>query len=505
VNDKETPAAETPDELTPEVKDEDLGPIRIETTGETKRKVTITVPARQTTVYVSNAIRKLAREVSVPGFRKGKAPRGRLEAVLGEGALIEQAREDLIRAETSSALADADLNPLTMDLDDAPDFIEGEDFTFSVNIEISPDVPDIQWKDWKLEYEKSLVDRERIERYMERLAMNAGDPQTIDGRPLETGDSGFFHIKVREVETDRLLSQDHITPVIGWNDFLPGFDEQVIGMATGESREFELEVGAEEEKTKRKIQVELFRIERREPIEINDETAADKFGVADLAELKEHLWLSLEDQLRRENEDKKRRKLTDMLIDAVETMPVPESMVEDRYDNLKREMERDLKTNANMEWDEYMEKLGDKGVEELEERMKTDSARAARLEYAQQKIADTESITVQPREANRAFEGFAQMNRLEIKDIKRLSGDEEFISGFMSGILKNKVMLHLVDEVPESPTNPEEELISSEALKKQYVREPEKPEEEFEAPVEALADEPEAPAEEPSEPEQPAE
>lgn len=298
-----------------------------------KRGYNITVSADELAAKVDAKLKEAQPEVEMKGFRKGKVPMALLKKQFGPRVLGEAMQESVDEAMQSHFNDSGDRPAMQPEVKMTnEDWKEGDDVEVTMNYERLPDVPDVDFKDIKLEKLVAKVDASEVDEALENLAKSANNfEDRKKGSKAKDGDQVVINFlgKVDDVPFEGGQADDYPL-VLGSNSFIPGFEEQLVGAKAGDdvvvNVKFPDEYGAENLAGKDAVfECTVNAVKEAKPAEINDELAT-QFGAEDLAGLK----AQVEERLGAEYAGAARQVLKRQLMDALDEtvkFELPPSMV----------------------------------------------------------------------------------------------------------------------------------------------------------------------------------
>jgi trigger factor len=382
---------------------------------ESRARVEVEVPAEQVDRGVQRAARGLARELKMPGFRKGKAPPSLVIQRLGYGAVLQEAIRDSLPEWYEQGLLGSGLNPVgdpSIEIVSAPE-AEGEPLSFEFEIGVRPEAKLGEYKGLEVGRAKpeppaEIVDRE-IERIragfarlepVERVA-GEGDVLLIDFEGLVDG-KAFEGGKA----SDYLLE-------LGSGQLIEGFEEQLTGAGAGERREVEVTFPDDYQAEKLAGQDAVFVVEVKEVREkvlpgLDDDFASEASEFDTLAELREDIGKRVAEVVEERAEQDFRVAAVDAAV-AAATVEMPETLIAARTEERWERVERQL-TARGMSPDAYLQMQG-KTREELLEESKPDAERELKREAVLAAIVEAEGIDVTEEEMVEALAHTAEHER----------------------------------------------------------------------------------------------
>lgn len=359
----------------------------------------ILVPPEEVARAQDSVFKDYARHVTVPGFRRGKAPRKLVERMIDPGSLKEEAVEKLIRNAFRQALEETGLRPYGTPTVDSPEFLDDDAFRFNATIPLPPEV---QIGDYQgIEVRRTLVPitDQMIESELTRMQEQAARFEEVPSAAQE-GDRIQASVKITvEGEVVEEAQGQNTWLIVGAN--FPEFDQNVIGIAPGEERTFTFTYPAEmEDEAKAGKQAEgivaVQRVQRRLVPDLDD-VFAQSLGHTDLAELKGELRRQLEEMATRQADDFVERELLEQAVTRA-SIDFPDAMVDEEVaasmDGLIKEVER-----RRITLDDYLQSAG-KSLSELESELAEDSRRKIKNSLVLMKIAEENQIAVTPEDVD---------------------------------------------------------------------------------------------------------
>ncbi len=418
--------------------------------------VEISVSAEDFKKAVMDSYFKNRQKIQVPGFRKGKAPKHLIESLYGKDFFYEDAFEAIFPDEVDAAYKEAGIRPVDQpkDLDvKTMSDTEGLDFTF--NVTVRPEISLKQYKGIEAEKEPVEVTEEEIDGEIKYMLDRGSRIVDVDDRPAKDGD-----IVVIDFEgfTDGVPfdggKAEKYNLTIGSKQFIPGFEEQIIGHSIGE--EFDINVKfpedyAEELASKDAVfKIVLHEIKYKEMPELDDEFAKDQDydTVADLREgVKSDLTAHKEEHAQHHFEDN----IIEKLCENVEG-EIPEIMFENKARDNISDFEQRVKQQG-ISLDLY---LGYMGMDEksFREMMKEKAVNDVKYELAVEKIVALEELKASEEEVEKEYTDMAEQYKLDVEKIKSIIPTEAVEEQVKR---RNAAKLVFDTAVPVAPAEKEEE------------------------------------------------
>ena len=329
----------------------------VETVEDSRTKLTVTVEAGKVDEAIKAAFKKLAKEVRIPGFRPGKAPRKMLEQALGSDYVLSQAAEDLINDTYALALDQEGLRVMgEANFEDPEDLVEGKDFAYSVVVETRPTFglssTDIEIKMPPRETTEAEI-YAQIEDSRERLA----GLEPVEDRAVEADDFVMISFtSTLDGEDYEGSSIDKYMYELGRGYMPQEFEEALIGANPGDKvvAEFVVEdTGANTEYAGKTLHfdIDVHEIKKKVLPEVNDDFAVSA-GFENLEDMRKEIKEYIESQKQQSYDRVMDERLVSELADKLEG-EAPEALVESRKASMKREFENMLK-ERDIEFDQYL-------------------------------------------------------------------------------------------------------------------------------------------------------
>ncbi len=386
-----------------------------------KVKLEVTIESEEVNEALNQAYRKVVKDMELPGFRKGRIPRKVLEARFGKEVLHSDALDILIPRNYSRAVEESGIEPI--DQPEIEDFhiAEDEPATFSAEVEVKPEVELGEYTGFEIEREEITVDEEEIEEQLERLQEEHSQLASVDREDVQFGDhvvidyEGFV-----QGEPISGGSAEEFVLEIGSGDFIPGFEEELIGLEIREEP-YEIDVTFPEDYDEdlagkdAVFKVTIKEIKEKEVPELNDEFIDEVTEFETLEEFKE----DFRERLLEHKEHHQRHELEDEIIEkAAENaeIDVPEKMVESELDNMLQQMAQNLQSQG-IDLDTYFE-YQNLTEEEWRADNRDIALRRAKQNLVLEAIAAKEGIEVSDEEIEEKLAEIAEESDQDIEQIK---------------------------------------------------------------------------------------
>ena len=402
---------------------------------EAKLKMEFT--AEEFDAATDKVFQKNRKDFQIPGFRKGKAPRGIIEKHYGEGLFFEDAINELFGTNYPKALADNNLDVIDNPKVDFGELGKGKPLTMDITVALSPVVDVKEYKGLKVDQVKETVTDEEVDKEIEALRKRNARNVVVE-REAKDGDTVNFDyagfIGEEQFQGGTAEKQDL---KLGSGMFIPGFEEQVVGKKAGEDFDvnvtFPDDYGAKDLAGKDAVfHCKIHEVREEQLPEVNDDFAADVSEYDTLAELKEHTKEDLQKTKDETHKNDAQNALVDKLYKENE-FDIPDVMVEDEITSSVNELDQQLKYQG-MSIDMYLKYLG-KDMDALRSEMKEDAHEKVAKRILLKSIADTENIEVSDDELQAELQRLADQYQMDVNKVKENIGESNM------GMVKNDIKL----------------------------------------------------------------
>ena len=393
-----------------------------------KAKLTFTVPAEQFDEAMQKAYLKLRGRINVPGFRKGKAPRSLIERMYGEGVFYDDAFEMVFPDVYEAAVKEYDLHPVDRPEIDLDEIGAGKDLKFHLEVFVRPDVKLGDYKGLTVEAEQQKLTDEMIDARISQDQDKASRTIDVEDRPVQDGDT---------VNLDYAGTVDGVAFAggtaekqmlkIGSHTFIPGFEEQMVGMNIGEEKDLQVkfpeEYHAEELKGKDAVfHVKVNGIQVTEKPELDDDFAADISEFSTFAEYKESIVKELTEQINRSNDIAAENALVEKAVENAE-MDVPQAMIDDQADYMVREMAMRM-SYQGLKMEDYLKYTG-QTMEGMKAMYKPEAEKRVKTELVIDAIRKAEKLEPGETEIEKAIADQAERSGMDVENFKKNLTDEQ--------------------------------------------------------------------------------
>lgn len=416
---------------------------------ENEATLKITAPAVEVNAGYKKAVQKIADQANIPGFRKGKAPRAIIEMHYGKEAVKQEAFEIVANKAYSEALDQEKLIPVSDPKVEESTFEEGKDMELTIKVTLKPEPELGEYKGLHVEKKEVEVTDEQVDAQIkdmmgrdakmvvaeEGAVIEKGDfaiidfAGTVDGEPFSGGEGKGYPLEV------------------GSNSFIPGFEDQLVGLSKGDSTDVEVtfpeDYFVKDLAGKEAIfKVNIQDVKRKELPELNDEYVASKTDFKTVEELranyKERMQKAAEANAKAEYE----HELIDLAV-ANAKFSVPEIMIEDKISQMVEEMKMSLESRK-MSLDMYMQYTG-LDMAKIRENQRPVAEENVKTDLVLDAIAKAEDIQVDMADVDAEIAAISAQHGASPEEVKKIIKGNGTMGLLLANILRRKAAHVVID------------------------------------------------------------
>lgn len=402
--------------------------VQVENLEKNMAKLTIEVSAEELEKALQSAYLKQKKNISIPGFRKGKVPRAMIEKMYGAGVFYEDAANALIPQAYSQAAEESKLDIVSRPEIHVEQIEKGKPFIFTAEVAVKPDVTLGEYKGVAVPVSHTEVTDEEVEAELKKEQEKNSRTITVEDRAAEKGDIVTIDFEgTVDGETFQGGSGKDYPLTLGSGTFIPGFEDQLVGAKAEDVVDvhvtFPEDYNSEELKGKAAVfKCTVHKIETKELPELDDDFAKDVSEFDTLEEYKN----SLREDLKKKKEDEAKREKENAAVDkavANAQMEIPDAMLDTQAAQMVDNFARRLSAQG-MSMEQYMQYTGQNAAA-LQEQMKPQALKQIQTRLVLEKVVQVENIQISDERLEEEFEKMAKMYGMEKDKLKEILGDAE--------------------------------------------------------------------------------
>lgn len=409
----------------------------------------ITLPAEEVNKGFKKAVAKIVGQVNIPGFRKGKAPRNIIEMHYGKEAVKQEAFELVANQCYTEALEQEKLIPVSDPKVEDSVFEENKDMELTIKVTLKPEVKLGDYKELHVEKEAVEVTDEAVEEQVQGLrSRHAKMVEAEEGAVIEKGDFAIIDFAGTVDGEPFSGGEGKGYPLeVGSNSFIPGFEDQLVGLKKGDSTDVDVtfpeEYFVKELAGKQAIfKVNVQDVKRKELPELTDEYVAANSDCKTVEELR----ASYKERMQKAAENNAQIAYEKALIDlavANAEFEVPEIMIEDRVTQMIDEMRMSLEARK-LTLEQYMQYSGI-DMKQLRERQHDAAVENVKTDLVLDAIAKAENIQVSMEDVDSELSAIASQHGATLEDVKKIIKSNGTMGLLLANILRRKAAHVIID------------------------------------------------------------
>jgi trigger factor len=426
----------------------------VETLSPTRAKITVEVPFEELKPSLDAAYQAIAKQINIPGFRKGKVPPPVIDRQVGRGAVLDEAINEALPKLYVQALQDNELQPLAQPEIDVTKLEDNSLFEFTAEVDVRPSIEVPAYDALTVEVDAVEVSDEDVDTQVEELRERFATLKDVD-RPAADGDIVTIDLKAtRDGEAVEGGEVSGYSYKVGSGDMLEGIDEALRGLSAGEQATFSSELlGGDLSGEEVDVEVSLGAVKEQELPDLDDDFAQTASEFDTIEELRADVATRLERGKRLEQAAAARDAVLERLLDAAE-IPLPEGVVAEELAGRRQEIEQQL-TYAGMTMEQYLDnekQTIDEFEAELEKRVRD----AMASQFLLDEIARGEEIGVEQDELSQHLFRRAQQSGQNPDEFIKHMVEHNHIPEMVSEVVRGKALARIVEgaTVTDTAGNP---------------------------------------------------
>lgn len=409
-------------------------------------KLTVEVDAETFNKALDQAFKKVQKQLNVPGFRKGRVPRQIFEQRFGVESLYQDALDIVLPDAYSNAIDETGIEPVDQPEIDIEQIGKGQSLIFTADVTVKPEVKLGEYKGLEVPKVNTEVTDEDVEAELKELQKRHAELVVKEDEPAEQGDTVVIDFEgfVDGEAFEGGKAENHSLE-IGSDSFIPGFEEQLVGVKAGDEKEVQVtfpeEYHAEELAGKPAVfKVKVHEVKQLVLPELDDDFAVD---VDDEVETLDALKEKIENRLKGEKEHTAKHEVENAVIEkAAENaeIDIPEVMIDNEVERMVKEFDQRLQQQGlNLE---LYSQFSGQDIDSLKETMREDAEKRVRVNLTLEAIVKAENIDVTEEEVEKELQNMAEMYNMPVEQIQQILGST---AGIKEELKFNKAVQLLVD------------------------------------------------------------
>jgi len=433
----------------------------------------VEVPAERLDRAVRDATGRLSRRTRVAGFRPGKAPRPILERVLGPGAVLDEAVEQLVQATYRDAILEQGILPLANADVEIVEAVEGQPLKYKATVQVRPEVTLGDYQNFKFAPEIETVDAAKVDKVVEELRDQNATLRAVEDRGAQNGDWAVIGFRgTRDGVAFDGGTSERMPLIIGEDRLIPGFEANLIGLKSGDATAFDITFPEDYQEESLAGQQARFEVELKELREkvlpaADDEFARSMGNYADMAAL----TADVDERLHRNALDRARHEFSDKIIEyavANATLELPDILVDQEVEVMHDEFRSSLARQGIAE-PAYLKATG-KTEKDLHDEFRPAAEQRTKVLLILSRIADEEGLLVSDAEVEEQVE-MARARYQDPKTVKYFESErgrnfirstlrrsqlvESLVNRWLAAHPEHPALPHLEDDMPSALDSPQ--------------------------------------------------
>ena len=402
--------------------------LQVEKLEKNMAKLTIEVSAEELEKAIQGAYLKQRKHISVPGFRKGKVPRQMIEKMYGVEIFYEDAANALIPEAYAKAYDESELAIVSQPSIDVVQLEKGKPFIFTAEVALKPEVTLGEYKGLKVDKVSTRVTAKEVDAKLEEEQKKNARTITVEDRAVQDGDEIILDFEgfVNGVAFEGGKGENYPL-TIGSGSFIPGFEEQLIGVEA--EKEVEVNVTFPEEYHSEDLagkeatfKCTVHEIKVKELPELDDDFAAEVSEFDTLEEYKADIKAKIKEQKQAEGNRQKEDQAVEKAV-ANATMEIPEAMIDTQVGQMVQEFAQRLQSQG-LSMEQYFQFTG-LTADKMNEEMRPQAVKRIETRLVLEAIAKAENIEISEEKLDAELTKMAEMYQMEVDKLKEYMGESE--------------------------------------------------------------------------------
>ncbi len=420
---------------------------RLEKIENSEAYISVKVNAEQLEDGLQKAYQKVVKEVSLPGFRRGRVPRQLLEARFGAEILYQDAIEYIVPGVYADALKELDLEPIGTPSIDVGEINSGEPFTFTARVPVKPEVILGDLEGLEVSVPVFTVTEQDVENQIGQMQKRyAFLVEKSADEPAEDGDTVYhdFEGSVDGVPFEGGKGENYPLE-LGTDTFIPGYEEQLVGVLPGEEKDvivdFPVDYNAEELAGQKAVfKIKVNKIETRVSRELDDDFVQEISEYDTVDDMRNGIRDSLMEEMQERRRSALRQEVLQGALKRCE-VPVAEAVIKDQAEAMIRQLEYRM-ASQGLDFKQYMQITGN-DEDKMLESFYPEAENKVKCDFMMEKLVEEKGIEVTDEEINKHIEEVAENTGMSVQEATERVG--EVIDGVIMQLKIDKVLDYLVE------------------------------------------------------------
>ena len=422
--------------------------VNVEKIDNHNRVLEIEIPQPEVAKALDKAYHKLAGQVNIPGFRKGKAPRHILEMRVGKAALLDEAFEILASKAYIKALNDQNIEPVSHPKIEVVSLKEDQPLVFKVTVVAKPEITLGEYKELKIAQPVEDITEEQVLAEIKTLQNRQAKMVVMEGAALQNGDFAIIDFEGFLDGVPFEGGEGKAYPLeLGSGTFIPGFEEQLIGAKAGEEKEvnvtFPDEYHSKELAGKPVVfKVKIQDVKRKELPELDDDFAKDVSKFETLEELKQDIKNKLEQTAKAKAEQEFKNGVIKQAVEN-STVDVPDVMVENRISTMIDDLNVRLQIRG-MEFDKYLQYINS-DMDTLRQNYRTAALFNVKTDLMLDAVAKAEGMEAKPEDMEKEIAAMAESYQTKPEEVAKIIAEQGRLGSLAESVLRKKAADFIIE------------------------------------------------------------
>lgn len=393
-----------------------------------KHELVVEVDGKTFTDAVNSVYRKEVKKISIPGFRKGKAPKAIIEKMYGEGVFYDDAIQNIYPTALADAVEEANLDVVAVD-DVSVEEVGKDGLTFKAVVVVKPEVEISDYEGIQVTPKSTEVTEELVNEEIDKQRDRNSRLVTVEDRPAQDGDITVIDFEgFVDGEAFEGGKAENFNLTLGSGQFIPGFEEQIVGKNTGD--EFTIKVTFPEDYQvdelagkESEFKIKLHEIKTKELPELDNDFVMDVSDKETVEEYKAQVTDELAEKLQKESDADVENQLVTKLCELLKG-EIPEAMYDNKVNDMMREFDMRLRSQG-LDMNTYLQYMG-MDAEAVKNSYKPEAEKRVKLRLALEKIAQQEGFTdVSDEDLEAEYSRLAETYKMDIDKVKAAIAADE--------------------------------------------------------------------------------